>query len=144
MQSERQSIRSKNQTLPREEIKQKEKKIQKIKDANEKTNKYTRAAFRIMQQYDLEWTEDEDYEGDWYVALEGDTVVGGCIVEEKNGQMWMYDLAVLPSKKRQGIGRRLVNRVLKDHGQIHLTSTADGQMFYRKLIDEGKNIVLHN
>ena len=97
-----------------------------------------------MQMYDLNWTDDEDTSGDWYVALEDGKVVGGCIVDRKNnGEVWLYDLVVLPSKRRQGIGRRLVSRVLKDHPEIHLSSTTEGLPFYRRLIEEGKNIVLH-
>ena len=50
----------------------------------------------------------------WFVAVESDKVIGYVGSQTVLGESDMMNLAVLPSYRRQGVGRRLVE-VLVDH-----------------------------
>lgn len=69
------------------------------------------------------------------LAQEGEHVVGMLRAEQENAQTtWLAELAVLPGRQAQGIGRTLLRRFIDDHPRTRLyTDATDGvEGFFRR------------
>lgn len=69
-------------------------------------------------------------------AWEGKKLVGaGRLISDGICYGMIFDLGVLPTHHRQGIGRGLISELLRGNENlfIHLTSTFGNENFYRKL-----------
>ncbi len=69
-------------------------------------------------------------------AWDGDQIVGaGRMISDGACYGWIHDMAVLPDRQRQGIGRGIVEALLEgnEHLLIGLTSSFDAVGFYRSL-----------
>lgn len=68
-------------------------------------------------------------------AWDGDNLVGaGRLLSDGICYGMIFDLGVLPEYQRMGIGRGLLNQLLKnnEHLRVHLTATFGNEDFYRK------------
>ena len=69
-------------------------------------------------------------------AWDRDQIVGaGRMISDGQCYGWIHDMAVLPERQQQGIGRGLVDALLdgNEHLLIGLTSSFDAVEFYRRL-----------
>ena len=69
-------------------------------------------------------------------AWDGDRIVGaGRMISDGECYGWIHDMAVLPDRQKQGIGRGVVEALLEgnEHLLIGLTSSFDAVPFYRRL-----------
>jgi len=69
-------------------------------------------------------------------AWDGEKLIGSCrMLSDGICYGTMFDLGVLPEYQKKGIGRELINLLLKgeEHMPIHLTSTFGNEDFYKKL-----------
>lgn len=69
-------------------------------------------------------------------AWDGEKLIGSCrMLSDSICYGTVFDLGVLPEYQKKGIGRELINLLLKgeEHMPIHLTSTFGNEEFYKKL-----------
>ncbi len=69
-------------------------------------------------------------------AWDGEKLIGSCrMLSDGICYGTVFDLGVLPEYQKKGIGRELINLLLKgeEHMPIHLTSTFGNEDFYKKL-----------
>ena len=69
-------------------------------------------------------------------AWDGEKLIASCrMLSDGICYGMVFDVAVLPEYQKKGIGKGLMNILLKgeEHMQIHLTSTFGNEDFYKKL-----------
>ncbi len=69
-------------------------------------------------------------------AWKGEKLIGaGRLISDGVCYGMVFDVGVLPSYQKQGIGKGIMNHLLdgNEHLSIHLTSTFGNEAFYRKL-----------
>jgi predicted N-acetyltransferase YhbS len=69
-------------------------------------------------------------------AWDGEKLIGSCrMLSDGICYGTVFDLGVLPEYQKKGIGRELINLLLKgeEHIPIHLTSTFGNEEFYKKI-----------
>lgn len=88
------------------------------------------AIHRLQGIYEMSWSIDPDT---CIVAVKSKELIGFAFTGFEAGIPYLRQIVIAPESQHSGVGRRLVQKLLKDFPGLHVVARGDAAGFYTRL-----------